>query len=443
MTTFNYVVVGAGPGGLSASYGLHVHNENNYLLIDSGDNLSKRVQSNDRTHIGGVGGAALFSDGHFMFYPACNRLWLLDEECLRISYNQLTKMFQDILNIPTFPYDLSIKPASQVTTANTILDCRADMVLNDATSVEACSRNTQNSDEQSTVNVEERKQQEQFAFHLALEQRTALIASMLQVIKPNQLSLNTKLYRIESTADNTYILHCKKNGDDIEFRCKNLILSGGRFFPIVSQSFPIVKHIFKQVDVGVRICGPANNSLFSDATEAKSKIIPTDNTNLEYRTFFWCRNGECVWAEQDGIAAYYGCSECLPTSESNFGFDVCFKSDDGQKFLEKVKDIRPFELSLAELDKLHDIYGDVGTHIATGIESFLANVSKDTNLDRRMFILKGPTVEAVGNYPLLDQHLKVPGENIWCAGDGTGLFIGMIPAMLSSLFVVNRAKNNV
>ncbi|CAF1563916.1 unnamed protein product [Rotaria sp. Silwood1] len=203
----------------------------------------------------------------------------------------------------------------------------------------------------------------------------------------------------------------------------------------------MVKHIFQQVELGIRICGPANSSLFSSTTEANSKIISTGNTNLEYRTFFWCRNGKCAWAEQDGIAAYYGCSECLPTSESNFGFNVCFKSDDAQNFLEKVKGIHPFELSLSELDKLHDVYGDVGTHIATGIEFFLANVSKDTNLDRRMFILKGPTVEAVGNYPLLDQHLKVPGENIWYAGDATGLFIGIIPSMLSGLFVVNRAKN--
>ncbi|CAF3741944.1 unnamed protein product, partial [Rotaria socialis] len=118
-------------------------------------------------------------------------------------------------------------------------------------------------------------------------------------------------------------------------------------------------------------------------------------------------------------------------------------SDDAQHYLEKIKDIRPFELSLAELDKLHDIYADAGTHMARGIESFLANIMKDTNLDRRKFTLKGPTVEPVGNYPLLDKHLKVPGENIWYSGDAVGIFIGIIPAMLSGLFVVNQAKQIV
>lgn len=67
--------------------------------------------------------------------------------------------------------------------------------------------------------------------------------------------------------------------------------------------------------------------------------------------------------------------------------------------------------------------------------------SKDINLDRRTFTLKGPTIDTVGKYPLLDQDMKVPGENIWYAGDATGLFIGIVAAILSGLFVVNRAKH--
>ncbi|CAF4853415.1 unnamed protein product [Rotaria sp. Silwood1] len=352
-------------------------------------------------------------------------------------------MFQGILTIPIFPSDLSIKAAGEVTTVNGIMGCHADMALNIVTSLASWFNTTLNSDEQNSINAEKRKQKQVSAFHLTLEQRMAVIASILQDIKPNQLSLNTKLCRVESTADNTYVLHCKKNGHDIEFRSKNLILSGGRFFPIVSQSFPMVKHMFKQVEVGARICGPANNSLFSPSTQANSKVMPTTDANLEYRTFFWCRNGECTLAEQDGIVAYYGSSECMPTSESNFGFNVCFKSSDTQMLLEQVKHTNPFDVSLAEMDKLRDIYGEIGTHLVTGIESFLASLDKDTNLDRQMFRLKGPTVEAVGSYPLLDQHLKVPGENIWYAGDATGVFRGIIPSMLSGLFVVNKAKKFV
>lgn len=440
MTIFDYIIVGAGPAGLSAAYGLNTHHENNYLLIDSGDDLSTRIQANDRTHTGGIGGAGLFSDGQFVFYPAGNRLWLLNQECLRKSYNQLMKMFQGILDIPSFPYDLSSKSTGQVTTVNTILGCHADMALDMATSLAAWFGSAQNNDEQNAINAEKRKRKKQSAHTLTLEQRTALITSILKLIKPNRLSTNTKLCGMESTTDKIYILHCTKDGNDIEFRCRNLILSGGRFFPIISQSFTAVKHIFKQVEVGVRFCGPANNLLFSDGVQAKSKVIPTDNANLEYRTFFWCRNGGCAWSEQDGIAVYHGCSTSVPTSESNFGFNVCLKNAEAQRFLEKIQNIRPFELSLVELNKLKDIYGDVGTHIATGIELFLEKFNQDTELDRQMFTLKGPTVEAVGDYPQLDQNLKVPGENIWVAGDATGVFRGIVPSMLSGLFVINQAK---
>ncbi|CAF4177220.1 unnamed protein product [Rotaria magnacalcarata] len=124
------------------------------------------------------------------------------------------------------------------------------MALDVATSLAAWFANTQNSDGQATINSEKRRQKKQSTLHLTFEQRTTLITSILHAIKPNQLSLNTKLYQIESTIDNTCIL--------------NLVVS---FFPIVSQSFPMIKHVFKQVEVGVRLCGPANNSLFSDATQ--------------------------------------------------------------------------------------------------------------------------------------------------------------------------------
>jgi hypothetical protein len=164
---------------------------------------------------------------------------LLDQECLRQSYNQLAKMFQGILNVPAFPLDLSMKSAGQVTTVSAILGCHADMALDVATSLAAWFGNTQNSDEQTTINTEKRKQKKQSTFHLTLEQRTALIASILHGIKPNQLSLNTKLCRIESTTDHTYILHCKKNGSDVKFRCKNIILSGG---PIFSNRFSIISY---------------------------------------------------------------------------------------------------------------------------------------------------------------------------------------------------------
>ncbi|CAF1443207.1 unnamed protein product [Rotaria magnacalcarata] len=72
-------IIGGGPAGLSARYGWNAHHETKYLLVDSGDGLSERVKSNDKTHIGSIGGAGLCSDGYFLFYPVGNGLWLLDQ----------------------------------------------------------------------------------------------------------------------------------------------------------------------------------------------------------------------------------------------------------------------------------------------------------------------------------------------------------------------------
>ncbi|CAF2023891.1 unnamed protein product [Rotaria magnacalcarata] len=224
MTIFNYVIVGGGPAGLSARYGWNAHHETKYLLVDSGDGLSERVKSNDKTHIGSIGGAGLCSDGYFVFYPVGNGL----------CFSTVSQ------------YEIC-GPSHH---SQRFLGCHADMALDVATSLAAWFANTQNSDGQATINSEKRRQKKQSTLHLTFEQRTTLITSILHAIKPNQLSLNTKLYQIESTIDNTCIL--------------NLVVS---FFPIVSQSFPMIKHVFKQVAVGVRICGPANNSLFSDATQ--------------------------------------------------------------------------------------------------------------------------------------------------------------------------------
>src|SRR5689334_3079773 len=103
MQHFEYIIVGAGPAGLAARYGLHLQKQYNYLLIDSGTDLLQRDRYNPKDCIEGIGGAGLFSDGKFSFYPAGEKLWLLEETNLKKSYAQLIDIFQDILDIPPYP----------------------------------------------------------------------------------------------------------------------------------------------------------------------------------------------------------------------------------------------------------------------------------------------------------------------------------------------------
>ena len=48
-----------------------------------------------------------------------------------------------------------------------------------------------------------------------------------------------------------------------------------------------------------------------------------------------------------------------------------------------------------------------------------------------------PAIEKMGKYPLLNEFLQLENENIWVAGDATGLFRGLLPAFVSGFFVAD------
>jgi uncharacterized FAD-dependent dehydrogenase len=403
MEHFEYIIVGAGPAGLTTRYGLYLQNQHNYLLIDSGTDLSQRDRYNPKDCIEGIGGAGLFSDGKFSFYPAGEKLWLLEQTNLKKSYAQLASVFQDLLEIPPYPD----RPTHcQMKQAN------------------------------------EKWELKQYpSVYLSLDERTALISVLLREIRQEQLALNTNVEHIEYDGlTDTYIVHCLQDNHPVLFSCKKLILSGGRFFPMLSQSFPMIKHIFKRVELGMRVCGPSTNELYSVSTQIDPKFIKMNTNNIvEYRTFCWCRKGECVSTQHDDIITFSGRADCAPTTESNFGFNARFKTEDALTLLETAIHTPSFKVPLTNIDHLINVYGAVGTYLSAGIKSLLDEFGKVASIDRNQITLVGPTIEGVGNYPVLDENLKVPGENIWVVGDATGIFRGIVPAMLSGLFVINQS----
>lgn len=53
--------------------------------------------------------------------------------------------------------------------------------------------------------------------------------------------------------------------------------------------------------------------------------------------------------------------------------------------------------------------------------------------------LIGPVIEGVGYYPVLDKNLKlISHPNCWVIGDATGLFRGIIAALLSGYYVMEQ-----
>src|SRR5262245_10794011 len=86
--SYDVVIVGAGPAGLAAADALSRRTEN-YLLVEAGAAIGERDRYAPRSVTAGVGGAGLFSDGKFSFFPAASALWRLrDRGALHDAYDE-------------------------------------------------------------------------------------------------------------------------------------------------------------------------------------------------------------------------------------------------------------------------------------------------------------------------------------------------------------------
>src|SRR5581483_1512876 len=102
-TDYDVLIVGAGPAGLATADGLS-GSRLSTLIIDSGKPLKQRDRYSAEDITQGVGGAGLFSDGKFSFFPSSTRLWQLpDHELLQVAYEKASSLFHDYgLSPPPF-----------------------------------------------------------------------------------------------------------------------------------------------------------------------------------------------------------------------------------------------------------------------------------------------------------------------------------------------------
>lgn len=104
---YETIIVGGGPAGLAIANALSVGGDNDFLLIDSGKPLEERRRHTPGGISTGLGGAGLFSDGKFSFFPSASKLWNLpDKESLDEAYQWLTALFSQY-NKEVPPIDLN------------------------------------------------------------------------------------------------------------------------------------------------------------------------------------------------------------------------------------------------------------------------------------------------------------------------------------------------
>ena len=104
MDDIDVIIIGCGPSGLMAGYSLEMSKKNiNYKIIEMGKSLDERDHNNCDDLTNGIGGAGLFSDGKFSWYPAGEKLWKYDYNLLKESYSDVENLIKSLdIEVPKF-----------------------------------------------------------------------------------------------------------------------------------------------------------------------------------------------------------------------------------------------------------------------------------------------------------------------------------------------------
>ena len=106
------LVVGGGPAGVAAALACRERGIS-CAVVERGADLRSRRRADPTDIASGVGGAGLFSDGKFSFYPSATEFWKLKPDGdLREAYRRVCEIIGD-QNIATPPFPENETPDSE------------------------------------------------------------------------------------------------------------------------------------------------------------------------------------------------------------------------------------------------------------------------------------------------------------------------------------------
>jgi uncharacterized FAD-dependent dehydrogenase len=397
---YDICIIGAGPAGLAFTHALRDRHDLNIVVVDAGKSLDERNKNDPKDIICGEGGAGLWSDGKFSFYPAGTAVYGIDN--IEPAYEELKDLFAHFnVEIPEF-------------------------MQNEHTASSSSDR-------------DEYVQKPYPSFYLSMEQREGLIKMLANV--PNVEFMYGESFTSHTFEfDETYRLEFA-SGKTIW--ANNVVFAGGRFGPLtLERGF---KSVFKRFEYGVRIEVPSSNVLFNGEVEdfIDPKFIYVDEeTGVEYRTFCVCRNGSVIDTAFQNIWTCSGSSE-IDDQIHNVGFNVRIKNIDLFHQLNATTVTNnPLEtFHGATYEDLKHVKGPLHfSHHATEImlkgfdklrEQFPVFGSEEIRFS-------GPTIEGVGFYPDIDHKTLEMCPKFTVIGDVSGIFRGTIPALLSGLAAAQK-----
>jgi uncharacterized FAD-dependent dehydrogenase len=394
-------VVGAGPAGLAAAHRLSASGLST-LLLDAGKPVRDRDRDVPAEATAGLGGAGLFSDGKFSFFPSASQLWSLPGRAdLIAAYDWTSGVLRDAgLDTPPFPAAVD---TYEVGRGEWVLKAYPSDYL----------------DLPTRLNLIER----------LVKEATGEVRP-LAAVSAIRYHPDTDTFRLRLS-------------DGMTIRARRILVATGRFGPLFLDGLTD-RWLWRRLEFGVRIEQPAETAFFRDIDQLDPKLRFRDpELGVEWRTFCACRDGEAVLTETNGLWTVSGRADGPPSGRSNIGFNTRILDESvGRAALKPLvtalgRDTGPIDVALLDMladdrgagNQFDEVYeSPVGDLLRRGL-AHLADVYPGLRTPETRLI--GPTLEGVGLYPVVDGRLRLTETPAWVAGDACGLFRGIVAAMIS------------
>lgn len=437
---YDVLIVGMGPAGLAA--GSRLRNSGlSIAIVDSGKSVHNRDRYDASDATSGHGGAGLFSDGKFSFFPSATHLW-------------------------TLPRDRDLKDAYEYT-CNTLGDAGLD-----------CPPYPESPEDYSGANgklteMEEWILKEYPSDYLSLEARIKLVEDMVNEVDGDMFNeLHVRDIKYDSTSD-IFTMKTRSTSSNkkqsrkapVRLYARRIIVTTGRFGPLAKALRNLTSaHTFHRLEIGFRIEQSSDKAFFRNMRQLDPKLRfgasdgkkNSTDCSVEWRTFCVCRQGEAVLTETEKLWTVSGRSDCPPTGRSNSGFNtrILDRKVAARTVTPLIKALgRPsshFNIPMVNLlegqkravSTFDKIYGqELRRAMTTGLQR-LGEAFPDLGEDKEARLI-GPTLEGVGWYPKVTGDLQLVDCPAFVAGDACGLFRGIVAAMISGHYAAAAVEENL